>query len=228
MNQTLCLHYAPDNASLCIRLALEELDVPYRTCLVDRSAKAHKAASYLAMNPNGLIPVLETPHGPMFETGAILLWLADTYEGLIPRPGDPARAHALQWLFWLSNTLHPALRMMFYPAQHINGNPAGLNEVTVQRIRAQLDVLQNASYANWLDAAAPTVQGCYLAPMLRWAALYGGGPAWFDLRDWPRLLHFAQRFEVCSAAQRAATAEGLGPTSFSAPSPCTPPEGSAT
>ena len=109
MSQTLCLHYAPDNASLCIRLALEELDVPYRTCLVDRSVKAQKAANYLAMNPNGLIPVLETPHGPMFETGAILLWLADTYEGLIPGPDDPTRAHALQWLFWLSNTLHLSL-----------------------------------------------------------------------------------------------------------------------
>ena len=37
------LHYAPDNASLAVRLALEELGVPYRTALVDRAARAQEA-----------------------------------------------------------------------------------------------------------------------------------------------------------------------------------------
>ncbi|MGA0924606.1 MAG: glutathione S-transferase, partial [Lutimaribacter sp.] len=40
---TLRLHYAPDNASLIIRLALEELRLPYTTCLVDRARTAQKA-----------------------------------------------------------------------------------------------------------------------------------------------------------------------------------------
>ncbi len=52
--------------------------MPYRTVLVDRAAQAQKSPAYLALNPNGLIPVLETPHGPVFETAAILLWLAET------------------------------------------------------------------------------------------------------------------------------------------------------
>ena len=80
------LHYAPDNASLCIRLALLELDLPFEAVLVNRSIRAQKSAPYLALNPNGLIPVLETPDGPLFETGAILLWLSDTYGGLMPGP----------------------------------------------------------------------------------------------------------------------------------------------
>ncbi|MCB1329029.1 MAG: glutathione S-transferase N-terminal domain-containing protein, partial [Maritimibacter sp.] len=74
----LCLHYAPDNASLIIRIALEELGLPYETRLVDRQAEAQKSPAYLALNPQGLIPVLETPEGPIFETAAILLWLGET------------------------------------------------------------------------------------------------------------------------------------------------------
>ena len=41
------LHYAPDNASLIIRLVLEELGVPYATALIDRAARGQKAPEYL-------------------------------------------------------------------------------------------------------------------------------------------------------------------------------------
>ena len=78
------LHYAPDNASLIIRLALEELGQAYETTLVNRQAQVQRSAAYRALNPNGLIPVLETPDGPMFETAAILLWLADRHGALAP------------------------------------------------------------------------------------------------------------------------------------------------
>ncbi|WP_439155070.1 glutathione S-transferase family protein [Yoonia sp.] len=227
MTAPLILHYAPDNASLCVRLALEEMRLPYRAVLVDRAKGAQRLPAYLALNPNGLIPVLETPQGPLFETGAILLWLADTQGALMPAPHDPARAHALQWLIWLSNTLHPAQRMLFYPDQYTSGDTGALRATTRQRLITQFDLLENARYANWLDAVTPTAQACYLAPLLRWPALYGGPTDWFDLARWPRLSHFARRFEARPAARRAALAEGLGRTPFSAPTPCNPSEGSA-
>jgi hypothetical protein len=75
------LHYAPDNASLIIRLTLEEMGLPYQAVLVDRHSRAQKGAPYLALNPHGRIPVLETPEGAIYETGAILLWLADRHRG---------------------------------------------------------------------------------------------------------------------------------------------------
>lgn len=223
MSKLLRLHYAPDNASLCVRLALEERGIPYETTLVDRRKNAQKSADYLALNPNGLIPVLETPQGTMFETGAILVWLAETYGGLMP--DSAGRAHALQWMFWLSNTLHPTLRMLFYPDQYTSGDAANLK--TKQRLLAYLDLLNAAQNANWLDGDHATAMGCYLAPQLRWCALYGGDPSWFDLSRWPRLQAFAQKTEARPAAKRAATAEGLGPTPFSAPQLPNPPEGSA-
>ncbi|MDP5362734.1 MAG: glutathione S-transferase family protein [Paracoccaceae bacterium] len=226
MSEPMRLHYAPDNASLCVRLALEELDLPYETVLVERSTQAHKSPAFLSLNPNGLIPVLETQNGPMFETGAILIWLADTHKKLLPAVDAAERMHAIQWMLWLANTLHPTLRMLFYPDQYAQGDTGPTYRMARIRLAAQLDLLAAVQTAQWLDDDAPSAQGCYLAPMLRWAALYGGGLEWFDLARWPRLLAFAQRAETRAAAVRVAKAEGLGPLPFSAPIPCNPPQGS--
>lgn len=228
MSAPLTLHYAPDNASLCVRLALEELGLPYRTTLVDRAAGGQKSAAFLALNPNGLIPVIETPQGPVFETAAILIWLADTTGAMLPAPDDPGRAHALQWLVWLANTLHATERMLFYPDQYMADGHDLLRAGAQRRVLAHLDLLNAARNALWLDADDPTMLACYLGPLLRWPALYGGPTGWYDLARWPRLLAFARRFEDRPAAKRTAAREGLGDHPFSVPVPCHPPEGSAT
>ncbi|MCG3267221.1 glutathione S-transferase family protein [Yoonia sp. I 8.24] len=227
MNSEFRLHYAPDNASLCVRIALLEMNLTFDPVLVNRKQRAQKSAQFLAMNPNGLIPVLETPDGPMFETAAILQWLADREQVMMPPQDSPARVPALQWLFWLSNTLHGTLRMLFYPDQYGADDPEKLRLVTRARLIAQLDLLENATTAPWRDGDTPSIHGCYLAPMLRWSALYGGSTDWFDLSRWPHLQAFAKRIETRPAVIAAAKSEGLGSTPISAPSPCVPPEGSA-
>jgi glutathione S-transferase len=111
------LHYAPDNASMIVRLALEQLNLPYRAQLVDRSVMGQQDAAYLALNPNGLIPVLETPTGPLFETGAILLWLADTHGGLGPAPHATARGDFLRRLQPLISILRAVCAGVHYIQQ---------------------------------------------------------------------------------------------------------------
>lgn len=223
------LHYAPDNASLIIRLALETGGIAYDTVLVDRAAQAHRAPEYLRLNPHGLIPVLDTPEGAIFETGAILLWLADRHPGLAPGPNDPARGDMLKWLFYLSNTLHPGLRMLFYPEKYTTGDPAALR--SRDNIAAMLDKLDAllAAAPPWIGAGTPGILDAYLACCLRWMALYPlGGTGWFTLARWPHLDSFARLRDTDPATLRAAKAEGLGPTPFSAPRHANPPEGSAT
>ncbi len=228
------LHYAPDNASLCVRLALLELGQPFETVLVDRRTGDQRSAAYLALNPMGQIPTLVTDHGPMHETGAILLHLADRHGPgrLAPAPDDPARAMFLTWLFWLANTLHPQLRMIFYPERHIGaGHESALNQMTRARITDSLTILDARlpALAPWLGGPQPSILDCYLAPMLRWLALYPAGTtAWFTLSRWPGLLATARAMEQRPSALAAATAEGLGPYPFSRPILPTPPEGSAT
>ncbi|HVG49084.1 MAG TPA: glutathione S-transferase family protein [Rubellimicrobium sp.] len=226
------LHYAPDNASLCVRLALLRAGAAFETVLVDRQSRQQDSPAYRALNPNGLIPALETPDGSLFETGAILLWLADQHgAGLAPGAEDADRGRFLGWLFWLSNTLHPALRVLFYPDKHVAGDTGPLVARTRERIAAMLDTLEAEAprLRPWLGAEGSSLLDCYLCPMLRWLALYPrGDAAWFDLQRWPNLLAVAQRMDHRPETQGAVQAEGLGPTPFSAPSLPTPPEGSPT
>lgn len=227
------LHYAPDNASLIVRLALEEIGAPYACRLVDRRAAAQRSPAYRALNPHGLIPVLETGDGPIFETAAILLWLAERHGALAPPPGAPGRGAQLKWLFHLSNGLHAHLRMLFYPAQYVGADAAAQAALSAQitaRLREMLDRLEaEAARAEVLGGAEPTLCDLYLAVCLRWCALYPrGGTEWFSLDATPRLADLARRIEVRPAARAAARAEGLGDQPFSAPQLAKPPEGSAT
>ncbi|TNJ48579.1 glutathione S-transferase family protein [Phaeobacter sp. B1627] len=248
MTASLRLHYAPDNASLIVRLALEELRLPYVTLLVDRQARAQQSPEYLRLNPNGTIPVLETPHGVLFETAAILLWLADTTGKLAPKPQDPLRGPFLKWLFWTSNTLHTDLRSYFYPEKFIGPNPADqsqLRRIYRDRLRADLHILEDGLQhtPGLAGAAEPGLLDLYLPCLMRWCHLYANpnpqrvpdiaqDPAdtkpWFDLTAFPVLFALCRRAESRASTKRAQIAEGLGPTPFTAPILALPPEGSAT
>lgn len=230
---TYVLHYAPDNASLIIRLALEHRGLAFRAQLVDRAAQEQTSAAYLHLNPNGLIPVLETPQGPLFETGAILLWLADTHGGMGPAVDSPDRGGFLKWLFFTANTVHPVLRMLFYPEKYIaadlgNDLRVGL-EAQLCRGFAMLDQTADAA-PPWLGAAAPTVLDFYVAALLRWPALYptNADRSWFSLAHYPALQRLCSRIEALPCTAALQKAEGLGMTPFTAPNYPQPPEGSAT
>jgi glutathione S-transferase len=224
------LHYAPDNASLCVRMICDHLGLAYDTVLVERSTKAQQSQDYLALNPNGKIPAFETPDGPMFETAAILLWLADRHGALVPAQDDPARGATLKWLFNLSNTMHPMLRNLFYPKDYLDepDHQAALRKGTRRKLRAYLATLDYAA-ANDPAFADLSILDFYLVPMLRWLAIYPtGGYPWFKLGDYPALSALAVRLEALDCTTNAATAEGLGAQPFTAPHPPNPPEGTAT
>jgi glutathione S-transferase len=234
MSQIYTLHYAPDNASLIIRIALESLGVPYETVLVDRSVQAQSSAAYRAINPLGMIPALETDEGVIFETGAILLWLADRHDALFPEPNDPARGDALKWIFFISNSLHTGLRQMFYPekficAEHVDN----LRDGIAQRVCAdfaQLEQVIADPDMQWLGGADLSLLDIYVCACLRWAQLYPQTytRGWAQVHRYPSLLALAARVEKQAAVIKVQVAEGLGPTPFSAPIHPNPPEGSAT
>lgn len=232
-DETYILHYAPDNASLIIRFALEELGLPYKTMLVDRSTRAQDSAEYRRISPTGLIPALEIGGQTLFETGAILLWLSETHSALAPTPRDPARADFLKWLFFTANTLHADMRLHFY-ADRYGGSQKALQEfkaATRTRIAAHLDLLNHAFAMSprLFIAGQPSVLGIYLVTLCRWLQLYPEGEAdWFHLSAYPEILTLARQIEIRPSIMRAAMAEGLGDTPLSAATLAQPPEGSAT
>ena len=232
------LHYAPDNASLIVRLALEEMDLPYRAVLVDRGTRAQDGTAYRALNPAGLIPALETPQGVMFETAAILLWLADTHGKMAPRADAPDRAAFLSTLFFVSNTLHAQMRMLFYPWKYV-----GDDQDAQDRLRQKLTTshatdmsipgglaLLNDYYQRRPAASGttPAILDYYAAALIRWCAIYPAGWAgWLDMGLHPALNDVITQLEGRRAVTSVAKAEGLGPHPFTAPQLPNPPEGSA-
>lgn len=222
------LHYAPDNASIIIELVLQAAAIRYQTVLVDRAIRAQDSPAYLALNPAGLIPTLITPHGPLSETAAILLWLGDTHH-LVPTAPDPARAPFLKWLFFLSNTAHADLRQIFYPHLYVPATAtAGHHALLTARMMHHFALLDRAATAH-PDLFTPTgLLLPYTAALLRWSALYPAtAPRWMHLADYPTLTPLLAQLETTPAARHVATSNGLGPRPFTAPQLPQPPEGSA-
>ncbi len=221
------LHYAPDNASLIIRLVLDGAGLPYRTSLVDRARRQQDSAEYRALNPTGLIPTLETPKGPVSETGAILLWLSDTHH-LGPGPDDVERPVFLKWLFFLSNTAHADLRQIFYPHQYAPADAhRGHLEILSTRMKRHFALLDTAAAHHPKLFAAGRPLGVYSIVLTRWSALYPvHGPRWLDMADYPALDDLARAQEARVETRVIARAEGLGPHPFTRPEQPNPPEGS--
>jgi glutathione S-transferase len=234
MTPTYRLHYAPDNASLIVRLALEELGVTYDTVLVDRTTQGQRAPDYLRLNPHGLIPTLETPQGPIFETAAILLWLADTHGALAPAANSPDRGNFLKWLFFTSNTVHAGLRMLFYSGKYTGSDPtqqAALRHTMQGALKIHLGALDAlaATGSAVFNAIPITMLDLYIPPLLRWAALYPkGDTGWFDLNETPHLAAHAARIEQRQSVKAAIEAEGLGVNPVTRPVYAVPSQGSAT
>lgn len=221
------LHYAPDNASLVVRLVLDGAGIPYRTALVDRATRAQDSPAYRALNPTGLIPTLSTPDGPITETGAILLWLSDTHR-LGPSPGATERLVFLKWLFFLSNTAHADLRQIFYPHQYcpVDAHP-GHREIMTARMLGHFALLDTAALQHPGLFAAGKPLGAYVITLTRWAALYPEDALrWFTLGDFPALAALALAQEARVETRVIARAEGLGPNPFTRPEQPNPPEGS--
>ncbi len=89
-----------------VRWALEEVGQPYNVRLL--SFKAMKEPTHLAIHPFGQIPTYEEGGLVLFETGAIVLHIAERHAGLLP--GDVnARARAIAWMFAALNTMEPPI-----------------------------------------------------------------------------------------------------------------------
>ena len=89
-----------------VRWALEEVGQPYDVRLVSFSQM--KQPAHLARQPFGQIPTYEEGDLTLFESGAILLHIAERHAGLLPA-GEPVRARAINWIFAALSTIEPPI-----------------------------------------------------------------------------------------------------------------------
>lgn len=96
------------------RWLLEEAGQAYDLIQVDVFAGEQRKPAYLAVNPLGKVPFLRDDQVAIFESGAILEHLAETYAPkLVPPTGAAERAAYLQWLFYTAATLEPMIVQIF-------------------------------------------------------------------------------------------------------------------
>ncbi|MEE3331410.1 MAG: glutathione S-transferase family protein [Myxococcota bacterium] len=94
-----------------IRWALEELGLDYEIEPMTFMRDSIKSETYLEKNPSGLVPTLEDGDVLVFESGAILEYLAEHYDpnALLLPTAEPERSMARSWMHWSEATLSPAL-----------------------------------------------------------------------------------------------------------------------
>ena len=207
------LHGVYDWGSLVVHLALEELGVNYEFKTVDYEKGALASPAYRALNPLGLVPVLETPQGPIFETAAILLYLAETHHALAPEVGTSNRTSFLSWFAFVTNGLHPAVMALFHPERPLGeAHQAAVSEASFTRMSSQLDQLEAHM------PVAPSILTLYVAMLLRWAIC---GSAYrrhtLDISAYPKLALMLRDLEARPAVARVLEREGLGPRGLSQP-----------
>ena len=103
------LHHQPRSRSTRVLWLLEELGTPFDLTVMSREDK--QTPEYLALHPLGRSPVLEEEGGPVFESAAIILHIADQNldAGLIAPLGSHARGLQYQWCFFGMTELESAL-----------------------------------------------------------------------------------------------------------------------
>jgi glutathione S-transferase len=154
------LSFAPQTCARVALTALAEIGLPFQTRVIAFLAGEHRQPAFLAINPSGKVPALQTSSGTVVQTGAILNYLAETWPaaGLLPiRASAIGRAQVQAQLFRCSSDLHP-LVTRFVMAPMISTEPADAVRVR-ERARevltlqlAPLDALLSGRSGFWRKA----------------------------------------------------------------------------
>ena len=183
-----------------VRWALEEVGQPYDVRLV--SFAAMKEPAHLALQPFGQIPTFEQDGLVLFETGAIVLHLAQTYPGLLPADGN-ARARAIMWMFASLNTIEPPILDLAIALFREGDQPWKDDRLPLikDRIRLRLAPLARVLGDNpWLDGEFSAGDLMMASVLLR---LRSSGL----LDEFPALAAYVARAEARPAYQRAFAAQ---------------------
>lgn len=183
-----------------VRWALEEAGQPYDVRLV--SFTAMKEAAHLALHPFGQIPTYEDGDLVLFETGSIVLHIAEQDARLLPKAAKP-RARAITWMFAAINTVEPPI-LDLQTAKLIEGDKPWAQErlpLVLDRIRVRLAQLSaRLGDGEWLEDAFSAGDLMMVSVLLR---LRTSGL----LDEYPNVAAYVARGEARPAYQRAFAAQ---------------------
>lgn len=203
------LYYSPGTAALVVHWLLIELEIPHTLHKLDLDRGEQKQPAYLALNPAGVVPTLVIDDQPICEAAAIAMHLVDAYpaRGFAPAPGTLARAAYYQWMLFCANTLQPAFRAWFFPAE-----PAGESSVDLAKAQARARIEAGWARADaHLAAHGPYLLGdkvstpdFMLTMLMRWSR---NMPK--TATAWPALARLAAAMKARPAFKEVYASEGL-------------------
>jgi glutathione S-transferase len=188
---TLQLYFAPGACSFVPHVALETVKAATGQDFEPRLVKFHKAEhqtpEYLAMNPNGQVPVLVVDGRPLTQIVAICEFLDRSFPPAKLLPAESwARAQAMSRLAWMNNTVHPTFTHIFRTEKFAQSDEAkkDVRALAVAQFRGCLERIQT-----WLEEKNfPIVLDAYAFTFLRW-----GGIAGIDPASLPRYREYIER-----------------------------------
>jgi glutathione S-transferase len=183
-----------------VRWALEEVGQPYDVRLV--SFGAMKEPAHLALHPFGQIPTYEEGELALFETGAIVLHLAQGHAGLLPEDAN-ARARAITWMFAALSTVEPPILELVIAKIVESDKPWSKERLPLVQDRIRNRLLQLSARlgdADWLDGGFSAGDLTMVSVLLR---LRPSG----ILNEFPKLAGYVARGEARPAYQRAFAAQ---------------------
>jgi GST-like protein len=201
------LYSLPTPNGVKVSIALEELGLPYDAHLVDFGKNDQTSPEFLSLNPNNKIPAIIDPAGPdgqpvaLFESGAILLYLAEKTGMLIP---EGKRWEAIQWLMFQMGGIGPMFGQLGY--FHTFAGKEVEDPRPKERYRAEaerlLKVLDGALAGKDWVAGEFSIADIAIGPWLRTLRDFYKAA---DLVGWDQLKHvpaYLDRFLLRPAVQR--------------------------
>jgi glutathione S-transferase len=185
--------YLPSGNGYKCRLVLKALGMPYELRHMDIVAGATRTPEFLAINPNGKIPVLVVPgRGPLAESHAIISYLA---EGSKLVPADPFdRALMWQWMCFEQYQLEPGVGTVRHWLKGLKKTPEELGERYTERFQRGADALgildRGLAGREWLVGDAVT-----LADVSLFAYTHVADEGGFRLSDHPAICAWIARFK---------------------------------
>ncbi|MDZ7866091.1 glutathione S-transferase N-terminal domain-containing protein [Acidovorax sp.] len=178
------LYSLPTPNGVKASIALEELGLPYEPHLVSFETNDQTSPEFLSLNPNNKIPAILDPDGPggkplaLFESGAILIYLADKTGQLVPQDAA-ARYQTLQWVMWQMGGLGPMFGQLgffhkFAGRDYEDKRPRDRYVAESKRLLGVLD--QRLAGRQWVMGDTYTIADIAILPWVRnLVGFYGAG-----------------------------------------------------
>jgi glutathione S-transferase len=201
------LWYAPNTCALASHIALEDAGAQYQTARLDFAAEDQRAAPYLAVNPKGRVPALETDGGVLAETPAILAFIAQAFPAarLAPLGAPFAFARAQAFNSYLCSTLHVAHAHRMRGARWTTDEAAiaALRRDAPRAVAAAWRLLKQHMLAGpFVLGEAYSICDPYLFTLSQWIEADGVDPALL-----PRVIDHRARMAARPAVRAAIAAE---------------------